>query len=90
MKLYQNVRESFVEDELDRMGESLGCCLFELCRNDVAAYALNHVPSRYVVTKSGGIISKADSLRTQHLTDVRTALLQAAQVIKENPRHDGP
>ena len=50
----------------------------------------NHVPSRYVVTKSGGIISKADSLRTQHLTDVRTALLQAAQVIKENPRHDGP
>ena len=90
MKLYQNVMESFVEEELDRMGDILGCCLCEQCRNDVAAYALNHVPSRYVVTKSGGIISKADSLRTQHLTDVRTALLQAAQVIKETPRHDGP
>ena len=58
MKLYQNVMESFVEEELDRMGDSLGCCLCEQCRNDVAAYALNHVPSRYVVTKSGGIISK--------------------------------
>ena len=43
-----------------------------------------------VASRLGGIISKADSLRTQHLTDVRTALLQAAQVIKENPRHDGP
>ena len=35
----------------------------------------------------GGAISKADTMRIQHLTDVRTAVLQAAQVVKEHPRH---
>ena len=87
MKLYENMMEAFVEDELNRMGDSLGCCLCEQCRTDIAAYALNHVPPRYVVTRSGGLISKAETLRTQHLTDVRTALLQAAQVISQYPRH---
>ena len=87
MKLYQNVMESFVEEELDRMGDSLGCCLCEQCRNDVAAYALNQLPPRYVVSHMGGAISKADTMRIQHLTDVRTALLQGAQIVKASPRH---
>jgi len=41
----------------------------------------------YVVTRAGGAISKADSLRIQHHTDVRTAIMLAAQVVKEFPRH---
>lgn len=87
MKLYVNMMEAMVEDELDKMGDSLGCCLCDQCRGDIAAYALNHLPPRYVVTKAGGAISKADSLRIQHLTDVRTAVLQAAHMVGQNPRH---
>lgn len=87
MKRYENVMEALVEEELDILGDSLGCCLCEQCRNDVAAHALNQLPPRYVVTSSGSVISKADSMRIQHLTDVRTALLQAAQLVRENPRH---
>lgn len=87
MKKYENMMEAFVENELQVMGDSLECCTCEQCLNDIAAYALNHLPPRYVVTQAGGAISKADTMRIQHLTDVRTALVQAAQVVKEHPRH---
>lgn len=87
MKMYVNMMETIVEEALDAMADSLDCCTCEQCRNDIAAYALNQLPSRYVVTKAGGAISKADTMRIQHLTDVRTALVQAAQIVKEQPRH---
>ena len=87
MKKYDNMMETIVEEELDAMGEGLGCCMCEQCRNDIAALALNHLPPQYVVTRAGGAIRKADTMRIQHLTDVRTALLQAAEVVKAQPRH---
>lgn len=87
MKLYVNMMETIVEEALEAMGPELGCCLCEQCRNDIAALALNRLSPQYVVTRAGGAISKADAMRIQHLTDVRTALVQAAQVVKASPRH---
>ena len=87
MKGYRNMMETMVEDALEAMAPELDCCTCEQCRNDITAWALNHLPPRYVATDAGGVISKADTMRIQHLTDVRTALVQAAQMVKENPRH---
>ena len=87
MKKYENMMDAFVEEELQVIKDSLGCCTCEQCLNDIAAYALNQLPPRYVVTSIGGAISKADTMRIQHLTDVRTALLQGAQIVKASPRH---
>lgn len=87
MKKYENMMELIVEDELDSVAIGMGCCLCEQCRNDIAALALNRLPPQYVVTRAGGAIRKADTMRIQHLTDVRTALIQAAVVIKQSPRH---
>lgn len=87
MKMYQNMMETMVEDTLDILLPELDCCTCEHCRNDMVAYALNHLPPRYVVTRSGGVISKADTMRIQHMTDIRTALVRAAQIVKEHPRH---
>lgn len=87
MRKYENMMESIVEEELDIMAPELECCTCEQCRNDMAAWALNQLPPKYVVTQAGSAISKADTMRIQHLTDVRTALVQAAQMVKENPRH---
>ena len=42
MKRYENMMEAIVEEGLDMMGDSLGCCMCEQCRSDIAAYALNH------------------------------------------------
>lgn len=87
MKKYENMMETIVEEELDAVGQELECCLCEQCRNDIVALALNRLPPQYVVTKAGGAIRKADTMRIQHMTDVRTALIQAAQMVKSQPRH---
>lgn len=87
MKQYVNMMEAFTEEVLEEVKDELNCCLCEQCRNDIIALALNQLPPRYVVTHAGGAISKADTLRIQHLTDVRTALVRASQVIGSSPRH---
>ena len=87
MRRYENMMEAMVEETLNTLRDDLHCCTCEQCRSDIAAYALNHLPPKYVATRAGGAISRADTLRIQHLTDVRTAVLQAAQVINEHPRH---
>ena len=87
MQNYVNMMEAMVEETIQVMEDGLDCCMCPQCRSDIAAHALNHLPPRYVVTRAGGAISKADSLRIQHHTDVRTAIMLAAQVVKEFPRH---
>ncbi len=87
MQNYVNMMEAMVEETIQVMEDGLDCCMCPQCRSDIAAYALNHLPPRYVATRAGRAISKADTLRIQHLTDVRTAVVQAAQMVKENPRH---
>lgn len=87
MALYHNAMEDLVEELFDEMKGEFDCCLCEQCRADIIAFGLNQLPSKYVVTKAGGAISKADSLRFQHITDIRAALLRGVQVVKEFPRH---
>ena len=87
MKKYENMMELIVEDEIDAVAHGMGCCLCEQCRNDISALALNRLPPQYVVIRAGGAIRKADTMRIQHLTDVRTALIQAAEIVKNSPRH---
>ena len=87
MAIYHNVMEDVLEMEYDALKDSFGCCTCEQCRNDVIAYALNHMPPRYVVNRSGSVLVKLESWRQQGLTDVRTALTRAAMVVSEKPRH---
>ena len=84
---YQNVMEQLVEEQFERMADSLGCCLCEECRSDIIAYALNQLPPKYVVTSTGGIYSKTYVLRSQHLTDIVTAITHGASLVRDNPRH---
>ena len=83
MKMYQNIMETIVEE----LKDSLDCCTCAQCRSDMIAFALNQLPTRYVATSAGGTISKADSLRIQHMTDIRTALIKASKIVKDSPRH---
>ena len=87
MKRYENMMEAFVEEVLEKIEPELGCCTCEQCRSDIIAWALNQLPPKYVATQAGGAISKADTLRIQHLTDVRTAIIQGAELVKKHPRH---
>ena len=84
---YHNMMEDILEMEYDALKGSFGTCTCDRCRNDVIAYALNHMPPRYVVNVSGSVMVKLESWRQQGLTDVRAALTRAAMLVGEKPRH---
>ncbi len=84
---FHNLMEDIVLQYVDTVMESHPYCRCEICRNDVIAYALNHLPPRYVVTDTGRMLVKLDSYAAQFRTDVVSALGEAVQVVGSKPRH---
>ncbi len=65
-----------------------GICKCEKCVFDIAALALNTLKPHYVVTEKGEVYSKARELYNQFEVDVTAAILEAAKLVAEHPRHD--
>ncbi len=74
----------FLDEVLKKYPEACSC---ETCRYDIAALALNSLPSRYVVRDKGEVYSKISTLETQYRADIYAALTKAIMLVKENPRH---
>ena len=79
-----NEAESLVIEELGRQLEELGddACMKKECILDIAAYALNHVPSMYRVNLLGRLYAR--SLRDEHRTEVREAVRDAINKISKD------
>jgi competence protein ComFB len=85
----RNVMEIIVWERIDRVLDGVpNICRCEKCRDDIAAFALNHLKPKYATTHKGEVISKAMSLEPQYYLDVITALTQGAEQVGRNPRHD--
>lgn len=63
-------------------------CTCDQCKLDVAAIALNSLPSKYIVTEKGLLYSKAANLNQQFETDIITSLTKAIKQVNDSPRHD--
>lgn len=85
--VYHNLMEDIVLQYVDSVMEQQGVCHCEICKSDVIAFALNHLPPRYVATELGRLVSKAQSYESQFHTDVITALSEAAEMVRKKPRH---
>jgi competence protein ComFB len=81
----KNYMETIVFDMMERVAASFDCCTCEQCRSDIAAYALNHLPPKYVV--SNEVYTKLNVLQRQFDVDVVSRLAEGVQLIKKNPRH---
>ena len=57
-------------------------------KNAIASYALNRLPSKYVATTQGELMTKLCEFDNQFETQVMAAITLGANVIKKNPRHD--
>ena len=84
---------NFMEEAVDRILEELlrqepyrSLALSGKEKLDVAAYTLNRLPPRYVVTEKGHLFTRAEELRQQFRTDIVVELSKAIQHIKANPR----
>ena len=83
----QNLMEEIVLQNVDSVMASQGCCTCDVCRTDVIAYALNHLPPHYVSTLHGRLMVKLSNCALQSQADVTTALSEAAILISKHPRH---
>lgn len=85
--LFKNIMEDAVLMKLDEIMNNYQMCNCEKCRFDVASYALNQLPPKYVASSKGELYSKAYNLVKQHELDIVSALVKACMVVKDNPRH---
>ena len=85
---YKNYMEDAVIEELNGVLDQLkGVCKCEKCREDMVAWALNQLHSKYVVTDLGHVYTKLNQLKTQAKADIVVQLMDAAKMVKANPRH---
>jgi competence protein ComFB len=63
-------------------------CKCSKCVLDIEALALDKLPSRYVVTRSGEVFKKLDELDKQYYADTVASIVAAAMIVKEKPMHD--
>ena len=87
--ILRNIMEDYVIVMLDQILENLDCCKCEKCRLDIASYALNRLPSKYVATTQGELMTKLCEFDNQFETRVMAEITRASEKIKKNPRHDG-
>jgi competence protein ComFB len=64
-------------------------CECQQCCDDILAYALNHLPSRYVTTDQGNAYVKVQYLNPQLQSDILRELALGAEIVGKNPRHGG-
>ncbi len=84
----KNLMESLVLMKLDEVIDKLDCCKCDKCRMDIASYALNRLPPKYVATVEGEVYTKFDTLSMQYETDMLNALFQGAKAVAKKPHHD--
>lgn len=54
---------------------------------EMATYALNRLPAKYVTSSKGKVFSKTEELEQQHSVDVVSVVIQAIKVVSENINH---
>lgn len=83
-----NVVEYAVWELMERMlAERDDVCKCDKCKQDIAAFALNQLKPRYVASKKGEAIARADSLDQKCFIQVMVALAKAIELVGSNPRH---
>ena len=84
----KNYMEDLVSKRTDEILKSMDVCKCDKCKLDIIALALNSLPSKYVVSAKGELYAKVSELEQQFDIDVETAIIKAAFLVNENPRHN--
>lgn len=84
----KNTMEDLVEEKLDYLIHFAGICDCKYCRADIRTLSLNSLPPKYVMRVSGDVFVRFQSLDAQAQADIATAIMNAIEIVRENPRHD--
>ncbi|MCK8826810.1 late competence development ComFB family protein [Natroniella acetigena] len=85
-----NHTEDVVLDKLQKLlteKEFEDICICEQCLIDMASYALNSLPAKYITTTRGNVMTRLDEFEEQSQIDFDLKVIQAIQTISKNPNH---
>ncbi len=77
--------EETVLDKISQLWPQTKFCQCDECRIDVAAYALNRLPPRYVHSLTGVMLHKFDANTTQTDAEITATVYQAMEIIGSDP-----
>lgn len=80
--------EDCVLDLIPSVISEMDICKCNRCQMDIAAYALNKLPPKYVATGKGHMFAKLDTMHAQFGTDIVSVIASGASLIGKNPRHE--
>jgi competence protein ComFB len=87
MVILKNYMEDVVLNIMDSVLKDMEICKCEKCKMDIAALALNNLPTKYVVSEKGQLYSKLHILRKQFEVDAITEITKAAVLVSKSPQH---
>lgn len=87
---YVNVMQALVEEKADEYMKMFGICCCDKCRVDVRAYALNHLPPKYVVLSQHERIPRFTVYESRFSSDITAQLIQACKKVMLTPHHSRP
>jgi len=74
-------------EDLLKKDEFNDICTCKQCLLDIASYALNRLPVRYIVTHEGEVIAKLTEFERQLQVDAVSIITKAIKAISIKPRH---
>ena len=85
---FKNYMEDAVERMLDRLApQHPEICMCDRCRTDMMMIALNNLPPRYVSTRKGAILLRAEGMEVQYEVELMTETMRAMQIVNGQPHH---
>lgn len=85
--MLKNITELALEQRLESLWDKMDCCKCEKCREDIMAYALNHLPPQYISTEAGELYAKTKTMSSLYNFDIMRVLALAINIVNDNPRH---
>ncbi len=83
-----NVMENLVLDTIEEiLSTQKNICGCQRCKLDMAAIALNKLPTSYVVTAEGEVLLRVNSLKQQLKVDIIRTVTEAMALVSKNPHH---
>ena len=87
---YINVMQILVDEKADEYMKMFGICCCDKCRVDVRAYALNHLPPKYVVLSENERVPRLTVYENRFASDITAQLIQACKQVMLRPHHSRP
>lgn len=79
-----NIMETLITKHIDSVITKFNSCSCDRCKCDIAAYALNLLPPKYIVAKPENIQKAENEIPVKQIMD---ALIKAVIFVRSHPQH---